>query len=38
MEKKYDQRFKAVFDILEQLMEPPVSPKRPLGFVPPNKR
>jgi hypothetical protein len=31
MEKKYDQRFKAVFDILKQLMEPPSDP--PMGFA-----
>lgn len=38
MEKKYDRRFKVVFDILEQLMEPaPESPKRPIGFVPPGR-
>jgi hypothetical protein len=36
IEKKYDQRFKVVFDILKQLMEPPPGPpKRPIGFVPP---
>jgi hypothetical protein len=34
MEKKYDQQFKVVFDILKQLMEPPAKPKKPLGFVP----
>src|SRR3984893_7657042 len=34
MEKKYDQRFKVVFDILKQLMEPPPEPpKHPMGFV-----
>jgi len=39
METKYDQRFKVVFDILKQLMEPPPEPpKRPIGFVPPSKR
>jgi hypothetical protein len=39
MEKKYDRRFKVVFDILKQLMEPlPDASKRPpLGFVPPRK-
>src|SRR5260370_36330264 len=32
MEKKYDQRFKVIFDILKQLMEPPPEPpKRPIG-------
>jgi hypothetical protein len=35
MEKQYDQRFRAVFDILKQLTEPPPGPpKRPVGFVP----
>jgi ORF6N domain-containing protein len=34
MEKKYDQRFKAVFDILKQFMEPPpYPPRRPIGFI-----
>ncbi|MGA2182450.1 MAG: ORF6N domain-containing protein [Bryobacteraceae bacterium] len=34
MEDKYDQRFKVVFDILKQLMEPPPGPpKRPIGFI-----
>jgi hypothetical protein len=38
MEKKYDQRFKVVFDILQQLMEPPPDPpKRPIGFIPPGR-
>jgi hypothetical protein len=35
LEKKYDQRFKIVFDILRQLMEPPPEPpKEPMGFMP----
>jgi hypothetical protein len=38
MEKKYDRRFKVVFDILKQLMEPPLPPKRPIGFMPPAER
>ena len=39
MEKKYDQRFKVVFDILKQLMEPPPEPpKRPMGSVGPGKK
>jgi hypothetical protein len=39
MEKKYDQRFRAMFDILRQLAEPPPEPpKRPVGFVGPGKR
>ena len=39
MENKYDQRFKVVFDILKQLMEPPPEPrKRPIGFTANNSR
>jgi hypothetical protein len=39
MEKKYDQRFRVVFDILKQLTEPPPDqPKRPIGFVGPGKK
>ena len=39
MEKKYDQRFKVVFDILRQLMEPPPDAKKePMGFTPPGKK
>jgi len=40
MEKRYDQRFRVVFDILKQLMEPPEPPpaKRPIGFVGPGKK
>jgi hypothetical protein len=39
MERCYDQRFKAVFDILKQLMDlPPDPPKRPIGFIPPGSR
>lgn len=34
MEKKFDERFKVVFDVLKQLMErPPEPPKHPIGFV-----
>jgi len=34
MGRKYDQRFKVVFDILKQLMQaPPDPPKRPIGFI-----
>ncbi|MDO8527732.1 MAG: ORF6N domain-containing protein [Deltaproteobacteria bacterium] len=33
LEKKYDQRFKYVFDAIRQLMEPPApKPKKPIGF------
>ena len=34
MERKYDQQFKVVFEILRGLMEPTArAPKRPIGFV-----
>ncbi|MDO8527731.1 MAG: ORF6N domain-containing protein [Deltaproteobacteria bacterium] len=33
LERKYDQRFKYVFDAIRQLMEPPTpKPKKPIGF------
>lgn len=32
MEKKYDHQFKAVFDAIRRLMEPPVSEKKKIGF------
>lgn len=36
LERKYDQRFKVVFDALRQLIQPPPDPpKRPIGFLPP---
>jgi hypothetical protein len=35
MEKKYDGRFKVVFDALRHLMHPPEPPRRPIGFLPP---
>ena len=39
MEKTYHRRFKVVFDILKQLMEPsPDAPKPPIGFMPPSSR
>lgn len=34
MEKKYDQQFKAIFDIIKRLLEPPKEPKRKIGFHP----
>ena len=35
MEKKYDAQFKAIFDVIEQLMEPPEKTERkPIGFAP----
>ncbi|MFA6431169.1 MAG: ORF6N domain-containing protein [Candidatus Margulisiibacteriota bacterium] len=33
MEKTYDAQFKIVFDALRQLIEPPVKPKRRIGFL-----
>jgi hypothetical protein len=32
MEKKYDARFKIVFDALRELMRPPVKPRKGIGF------
>ncbi|MEK9180457.1 MAG: ORF6N domain-containing protein [Patescibacteria group bacterium] len=32
MEKKYDQRFRAVFDAIKQLLVEKEKPKRPMGF------
>jgi len=33
LERKYDRRFKVVFDAIRQLMAPPPGPKRkPIGF------
>lgn len=38
LEKRYDRRFKVVFDMLKQLMEPPPEPpKRPIGFIAPGR-
>jgi ORF6N domain-containing protein len=35
IEKKYDAQFKAVFEVIDQLMEPPAEPERkPIGFAP----
>jgi 3-polyprenyl-4-hydroxybenzoate decarboxylase len=37
LEKRCDQNFKEVFDVLQQLIEappePPEPPKRPIGFI-----
>ena len=33
LEKKYDVQFKAVFDAIRELMKPPESKKRPIGFL-----
>jgi hypothetical protein len=32
LERKYDAQFRAVFDAIRQLMEPPVAAKRQIGF------
>jgi len=32
MEKKYDQQFKVVFDAIRELLEPPLKPKKRIGF------
>ena len=32
MEKKYDHQFKAVFDVMRKLLEPPDKPKGKIGF------
>ena len=34
MEKKYDRKFKVVFNALRQLLEPPEKPKPKIGFHP----
>jgi hypothetical protein len=33
LEKKYDAQFKVVFDAIRELMTPPASKKRPIGFT-----
>jgi len=33
LEKKYDSQFKVVFDAIRELMKPPDSKKRPIGFL-----
>lgn len=33
LEQKYDANFKAVFDAIRQLMTPPTTSKRPIGFT-----
>jgi hypothetical protein len=33
LESRYDRQFKAVFDAIRELMAPPPSPKRRIGFV-----
>jgi hypothetical protein len=38
LEKKYDEQFSIVFDAIRQIMSPPVSPKRKIGFHVDEKR
>jgi len=33
LEKKYDSQFKVVFDAIHELMKPPETKKRPIGFL-----
>ncbi|MEK6527375.1 MAG: ORF6N domain-containing protein [Nitrospirota bacterium] len=37
LENKYDSQFKIVFDAIRQLMAPPVTKKKPIGFRPRGK-
>lgn len=32
IEQKYDYQFKVVFDVIKELLEPPIKPKKPIGF------
>jgi hypothetical protein len=32
LEKKYDAQFRGIFDAIRQLMKPPDTPRRPIGF------
>ncbi|MBP7829406.1 MAG: ORF6N domain-containing protein [Kiritimatiellae bacterium] len=32
LERKYDKQFRAVFDALRELMNPPAPPRKPIGF------
>ena len=38
LERKYDARFRVVFDALRQLMNPPRGPRRQIGFIVREKR
>ena len=33
LEQKYDEQFKIVFEVINQLMTPPVKPRKKIGFV-----
>jgi hypothetical protein len=38
MESQYDAQFKAVFDAIRELMEPPQKPRRRIGFASPSSK
>lgn len=38
LESKYDANFRDVFDAIRALMQPPLPPRRPIGFRPPSNR
>ncbi len=38
LEGKYDAQFKAVFNAIRELMEPPKEPPRKIGFAPPGQK
>jgi hypothetical protein len=33
LEQKYDEQFKIVFEVINQLMTPPEKPRKKIGFV-----
>jgi hypothetical protein len=35
LEQRYDRKFKVVFEVIRQLMTPPATPRRRIGFHPP---
>ena len=37
MERKYDHQFKIVFETIKRLIDPPSTPKEPIGFYPRKK-
>jgi len=38
MESHYDAQFRTVFDAIRELMEPPVKPRRRIGFTSPDSK
>ena len=34
LERKYDGQFRVIFEAIRELMEPPISAKKPIGFRP----